>query len=255
MKKRIAAFLILNLIVVTTMSFRQPKRIPTIWMIGDSTMCIYESTRAPITGWGMPFTTFFRKELNFQNRAKGGRSTRTFITEGRWKPIADSLVAGDYVFMHFGHNDEAKEEKYRDRYTSVTDYKINLSKFITEARQKSALPIVITPVSRMKFDSEGIALETHKEYTKAACEVAEQLKVPLIDLDKASRALFTQLGPERTKMLFMQIAPDVNPVYPEGQKDNTHFNELGARMIAELVLHEIQVQHLELTDYLYKPKK
>lgn len=251
---RIIAFLSLGLIVIGSLAFKQAKKPVTVWMIGDSTMCLYEPERAPITGWGMPFAKFFTNDVSFENRAKGGRSTRTFISEGRWKPVADSLSAGDYVLMQFGHNDEAKEEKYKDRYTPVPDYKTNLTKFITETRQKGGLPVLITPVSRMKFDKEGKALETHTEYTQAVYEVAQLLKVPLIDLDKASRTLFDQLGPERTKMLFMQIEPGINPIYPEGQKDNTHFNELGARKIAELVLHEMQAQHLKLTEFMYKPK-
>lgn len=226
-----------------------------VWMIGDSTMCLYEPSRAPLTGWGMPFANFFDGTLRFENRAKGGRSTRTFISENRWKPIADSLSTGDYVLMQFGHNDEAKEEKYKDRYTPVEDYKKNLIKFITESRLKKAIPVLITPVSRMKFDINGHAEETHKLYTAAVYEVAKQYDTPLVDLDKASRELFQQLGPQRTQMLFMQIAPNVNPIYPEGKRDNTHFNELGAREIAQLVLREIRGLHISLKDHIVDPLK
>src|SRR5438067_11200449 len=109
-----------------------------VYLIGDSTVCEYEPTRAPLTGWGMPFKYFFDSTVVIDNRAKGGRSTRTFLSENRWTPIADSLQEGDYVFIQFGHNDEAKEEKYKDRYTPVPDYKKNLIKFITETRAKKA---------------------------------------------------------------------------------------------------------------------
>jgi lysophospholipase L1-like esterase len=235
------------------MSFALQQKKIRIYLIGDSTMCLYEPSRAPVTGWGMPFVNFFDKTVQFENRARGGRSTRTFLSENRWKPIADSLSAGDYVLMQFGHNDEAKEEIYKDRYTPVADYKTNLIRFITETRGKKANPILITPVSRMKFDARGIAQETHAEYTSAVYEVGKQYDTPVIDLDKASRELYQQLGPERTKMLFMQIAPGVNPVYPEGQKDNTHFNELGAREIAQLVLREIRTLNLELANHIVKP--
>ena len=251
---RLFAYFSLSLVLIGAMAFKQRRSPVTVWMIGDSTMCMYEPSRAPVTGWGMPFATFFDKELRFENRAKGGRSTRTFISEDRWRPIADSIVAGDYVLMQFGHNDEAKEEKYKDRYTPVPDYKLNLTKFITETRRKAGIPVLITPVSRMKFDKQNKAQETHAAYTAAVYEVGKMLQVPVIDLDSASRELFDQLGPERTKMLFMQIEPGINPIYPEGQKDNTHFNELGARRIAELVLHEMQAQKLTLVDFIYKPK-
>src|SRR6478672_11826514 len=133
-----------------------------IYLIGDSTMCTYEPDRAPLTGWGMPFAHFFDSTVTIDNRARGGRSTRTFLSENRWQPITDSLQAGDYVLIQFGHNDEAKEEKYKDRYTPVTDYKTNLQKFIRETKAKGATPVLITPVTRMRFE-KGEQVETHKE--------------------------------------------------------------------------------------------
>jgi lysophospholipase L1-like esterase len=229
-----------------------PKRKIKVYLMGDSTMCTYEPNRTPLTGWGMPFANFFDSSVTIDNRAKGGRSTRTFISENRWQPLADSLQEGDYVLIQFGHNDEAKEEKYKDRYTPVPDYKANLVKFITEAKARKAIPVLITPVSRMRF-KEGIAQETHTEYTAAVYEVAKQQGVPLIDLDKKSRELYQQLGPENTPLLFMQLAPGEHPVYPDGQNDNTHFNEYGARRIAELVLAGLRENRLELTERLVKP--
>lgn len=225
-----------------------------VWMIGDSTMCDYESSKAPLTGWGMPFAGFFNTEVQLNNRAKGGRSTRTFISENRWANVADSLSKGDYVLIQFGHNDEAKEEKYKERYTSVPDYKTNLARFIKESRAKNAVPVLITPVSRMSFDKEGHAKETHAEYTAAVYEVAKMYAVPLIDLDRDSRALFENMGPVASKKLFMQLEPGVHPNYPEGKKDNTHFNEFGARKIAQLVLSEMKKQQLELCKYIVQPK-
>lgn len=219
-------------------------------MIGDSTMCEYDVKRAPLTGWGMPFKNYFDSSVVIDNRAKGGRSTKTFISENRWQLIVESLNAGDYVLIQFGHNDEAKEEKYKDRYTPVADYKNNLIKFVTEARAKKAIPVIITPVSRLRFDKEGKQQETHTEYTAACYEVAKQYNVPLIDLDKKSRELFQQLGPDNAKLLFMQLEPGENPSYPNGQKDNTHFNAYGARRIAQLVLQQIRELHLNLADHI-----
>jgi lysophospholipase L1-like esterase len=231
-----------------------PKKRITVYMIGDSAMCEYEAKRQPLTGWGMPFKYFFDSTVQIDNRARGGRSTRTFLSEGRWQPIADSLQEGDYVLMQFGHNDEAKEEKYKDRFTPVPDYKANLIKFINATRARKATPVIITPVSRMRFDKEGKQEETHIEYTAACYEVAKEYKVPLVDLDKMSRELYNRLGPTGTKLLFMQLEPGENPSYLEGQKDNTHFNEYGARRIAELVLQGLQENHIELAERIVKPK-
>lgn len=225
-----------------------------IWMIGDSTMCDYESSRAPLTGWGMPFAGFFTPAVQVNNRAKGGRSTRTFIAEKRWDNVSDSLSKGDYVLMQFGHNDAAKGERYKERYTSVPDYKTNLARFIKESRAKNAIPILITPVSRMSFDKNGHANETHTEYSAAVYEVAKIYDVPVIDLDRESRAMYEKMGPSGAKQLFMQLESGVHPNYPEGKKDNTHFNEFGARKIAQIVLSEMKKQQLELCNYVVQPK-
>lgn len=230
-----------------------PKKKIKVYLIGDSTMCEYELQRAPLTGWGMPFKYFFDSTVVVDNRARGGRSTRTFISENRWQPIADSLQEGDYVLMQFGHNDEAKEDKYKDRYTPVPDYKNNLVKFIRETRAKKAVPVIITPVSRMRF-KEGKQKETHIEYTAACYQIAQQYKVCLIDLDKKSRELYSSLGPDGTKLLFMQLDPGENPSYPSGQNDNTHFNEYGARRIAELVLQGLKEEAVELTNHVVNHK-
>jgi len=246
--------LLLFCLVLTAFTLPEKKKIK-VYMIGDSTMCLYEPSRAPLTGWGMPFARFFDSTVTIDNRARGGRSTRTFISENRWQPIADSLQAGDYVFIQFGHNDEAKEEKYKDRYTPVPDYTANLIRFVKETRAKNAVPVLITPVTRMRFDKEGKIMETHTEYTAAVYAVAKELGVPLIDLDRRSRELLQSFGPEASKMLFMQLDPNEHSNYPEGQKDNTHFNEYGARRVAELVLAGMRELKLDLNDRIVVPKK
>ena len=239
--------------VLLCMSFMiAPKKTIKIWLIGDSTMCYYAPERAPLTGWGMPFAAFFNSDVVIDNRARGGRSTRTFIGENRWQPIADSLQKGDYVFMQFGHNDEVKEEKFKDRYTSPEDYKKNLLKFITETKTKKANPILVTPVTRMRFNSEGKAMETHAEYSAIVHEIGAEQNVPVVDLDQQSLDLLQQLGPDSAKTLYMQLLPGEHPNYPEGSKDNTHFNQRGAQKMAELVVAEIKRLHLKLVKHMIK---
>ncbi|NJM26620.1 MAG: hypothetical protein HC859_15235 [Bacteroidia bacterium] len=170
-----------------------PQQHTTVYLIGDSTMADKEKKAWPETGWGMPFSVFFDQTVTVENHAKNGRSTRTFISENRWEPIVDKLKPGDYVLIQFGHNDESKEKA--DRYTSPAQYKENLTKFVVETRNKGASPILITPVSRRKFDKDGIALQTHEAYAPLVREVAKTLQVPLIDLDETSRALWAALAP------------------------------------------------------------
>lgn len=251
MRVRLFSFIIF---LFASMAFlAPPKKKIKVWMIGDSTMCIYKSNRAPLTGWGMPFVNFFDSTVTIENKARGGRSTRTFINENLWQPIANSLQEDDYVLIQFGHNDEAKEEKYKERYTAVPDYKTNLIKFITEAKAKKAIPVLITPVSRMRFDAAGKALETHAEYSAVVWEIGKAYNTPVIDLDAKSRNLFQQFGPAYSKMFFMQLDSMQHPNYPTGQKDNTHFNDFGARRMAELVLAEIRNLIPELAERIVVP--
>ncbi|MGN6402175.1 MAG: rhamnogalacturonan acetylesterase [Flavisolibacter sp.] len=243
-------FSYITILVLMAFVYPQKKKI-TVYLIGDSTMANKEVKAFPETGWGMPFAYFFDSSVVVDNRAKNGRSTRTFISENLWQPVANALQAGDYVFIQFGHNDESKQKA--DRYTSPEDYKKNLIKFITETRDKKAIPILLTPVARRRFDAAGTVLESHEIYAPLVCEVAKEYNVPLIDLDRKSKVLLQQFGKENSKWLFMQLDKNEHPNYPEGRNDNTHFNELGARKMAEIVLSEIKNLGLDLKNHIRPP--
>ncbi len=223
----------------------------TVWLAGDSTMSIKETKAYPETGWGMPFTYFFDSTVTIKNIAKNGRSTRTFISEKLWESIEKNLQEGDYVFIQFGHNDESKEKV--ERYTTPEEYKANLVKFISEARNKKANPVLLTPVSRRKF-KDTLQVPTHEIYSQLVKDVAKEQQVPLIDLDAKSMSLYQQFGSESSKLLFLQLKPGEHPNYPEGKTDNTHFNELGARLIAQIVLSGIKELKLELNERIIIPK-
>ncbi len=217
-----------------------------IFLAGDSTISIKETRAYPETGWGMPFVNFWDSSVTVVNRAKNGRSSKTFISEGLWKSIYDEASEGDYVFIQFGHNDESVEKK--ERYSTPDTFRMNLVKFIKETKEKKATPVLLTPVSRRKFDKEGNASETHTVYSALVREIAKEQQVAFIDLDAKSQALYQQFGAEHSKLLFLQLQPGEHPNYPEGKNDNTHFNELGARLIAEIVLKEVRNVKLELAE-------
>jgi len=237
--------------LVILMSFRFPPKKIKVYLIGDSTISIKQKSAYPETGWGMPFANFFDDDVEVDNRAQNGRSTKSFLAEKRWKPVVDSLKEGDYVFIQFGHNDEGKEKV--GRYTTIDEFKTNLIKYVKETKSKKANPVLITPVSRRSFDDAGKARETHPGYMEAVKEVAKAQNVPLIDLDQQSMELYEKFGVESSKLLFVQLAPGVHPNYPDGRADNTHFNELGAREIAQLVLREIRNLRLPLANHIVKP--
>ena len=238
-------------ILALAIGFILPERTKvTIFLAGDSTMSIKDIKAYPETGWGMPFVNFWDSTVKVVNRARNGRSTKTFISEGLWKSTMDEARAGDYVFIQFGHNDEAVEKK--ERYATPDEYKANLVKFIKETRALKAYPILLTPVTRRKFDKEGRIMETHEAYSKLVREVAAGEQVPLIDLDTKSRDLLQEFGEQNSKLLFLQLKPGEHPNYPEGKNDNTHFNELGARLMAQIVLKEIKELKLELADRIVR---
>jgi lysophospholipase L1-like esterase len=224
-----------------------------IFLAGDSTCSIKEQKYYPETGWGMPFVYFWNNDVVVVNKAKNGRSTRTCISEGIWSSIMNEIQPGDYVFIQFGHNDEVPTKV--NTYTTPDQFKANLEKFVTETRSKMGNPVLLTPVSRRSFDSLGLAQQTHPEYSPYVIEISKKLNVPLIDLDAKSRALYQQMGVEDSKLLFMQLTPGEHPNYPNGKVDNTHFNELGARLIAQLVLQEMKNLKLGICDYLISPVK
>jgi lysophospholipase L1-like esterase len=223
-----------------------------VYLIGDSTMAQKEIKAYPETGWGMPFSYFFDSSVTVDNRAKNGRSTRTFIEEGLWKPVVDNLQAGDYVFIQFGHNDEVSTKK---SFTTEEEFQNNLSRYVTETRSKKAIPVLLTPVARRKFDSTGHIVGTHEVYAELVRTVAKKYNVPLIDHDKKSQALLQQLGVTTSKLLFNHLTPGEHPNYPDGKIDDTHFSELGARKMAELVLAEIKNLKFGLAEKIYKPVK
>jgi lysophospholipase L1-like esterase len=221
-----------------------------LFLIGDSTIADKLPSKAPETGWGTPFKIFFDEKITIENHAKNGRSTRTFISEGLWDNVFNKLKSGDYVFIQFGHNDQSESKP--DRYTTPEDYVKNLERFIAEARSKGAIPVLLTPVSRRKFSSDGIQVETHGVYPDLVRKTAQKLQVVLIDLDPLSRELYQNIGVENSKLLFLQLEKDEHPNYPDGVTDNTHFSELGARKIAQIVLSEIRKSDLDLKDHIIK---
>jgi lysophospholipase L1-like esterase len=233
------------LLALANVSFMlQPGHI-TVYLAGDSTMADKSVKALPETGWGMPFHAFFDSTVTVKNIAKNGRSTKSFIAEGLWSSISDNLKTGDYVLIQFGHNDEVPTKA---TYTPEADYKANLVRFITETRSKGGVPVLLTPVARRKFDKDGKVQGTHDVYSALVRTVAQEQNVPLIDLDKEAQVLIQKFGVDDSKMLFNHLTPGENPNYPDGKSDDTHFNELGARKVAEIVLADIKALKLDLAN-------
>ncbi|MFD1629537.1 rhamnogalacturonan acetylesterase [Pseudopedobacter beijingensis] len=238
---------VLLLLVLLLTSFSTAQKKIKIYLVGDSTLAQKAKYKYPETGWGVPFTWFFNQNAEVDNRAQNGRSTQSFINEGRWTAILDSLKADDYVLIQFGHNDEVPTKKSA---TTPAQFQENLKRYVNETRAKKANPILITPVARRKFDTHGKVVDTHKEYAQLVRNVAHEMQVPLIDLSEKSMLLLQEFGEEKSKLLFLHLKEGQNPNYPEGVKDDTHFNELGARYMAELVAKELKEIKSPLVNYI-----
>ncbi len=248
MRKNLFPFILL----VMAFTILPDKKKITIWLCGDSTMSIKERKAYPETGWGMPFVYFWDSTLTVENLAKNGRSTSSFRNEGLWKKVMDGANEGDYVFVQFGHNDEVPTKK---TYITETEFKSNLKQYVADARSKKAIPVLLTPMARRSFDStSGKIKGTHDVYSQIVRDVAKEEKVILFDMDKITQRLYQQFDVENSKLLFMQLKHGEHPNYPDGRDDNTHFNELGARLVAQLVLDEIRKQIPELADRIVKPE-
>jgi lysophospholipase L1-like esterase len=248
---KIISFTLAALVITVTSSLSaQAKRRPiTIYLAGDSTMAQKLPAKRPETGWGEMLGKFFRDgKVIIENRAQNGRSTRTFIAENRWQAIVDQVQPGDYVLIQFGHNDESKEKT--DRYTPPPDYRNNLIKFVSEVREKKAFPVLLTPVMRRRFNDKGEVQDTHGEYPDIVRSVATEYHVPLIDMHRRSAGVLAQFDPEKSRSLFLQLKPNENPNYPKGVEDNTHFNPLGAEIMARLAVDGIRDLKLSLAKYL-----
>lgn len=238
------------IIMVTALLLFAGSRKQTIHLIGDSTMADKPIDDNPERGWGQLFPLFFTQDIEIINYAKNGRSTKSFIKQGLWNEVKNNLKKGDYVFIQFGHNDAKKSDT--TRYAEAnTDYKKNLITYITETKSKGAKPILITPVNRRKFDKKtGEFIDQHGDYPKVVRQLAQDYKLPLIDLHKSSMTYFKKLGQEKSEELFLRAPAGIHKFYPDGKSDNTHFNRRGAIEIAKLVIKDMKAINLPLIKYL-----
>ena len=252
-----------------------PDKTTTIFIIGDSTAANKDLSKGKLErGWGMALQCFFDDNILVDNHAVNGRSSLSFINEGRWDKVLERLKPGDYVIIQFGHNDEKAP---KDRHTdpgSTFDY--NLAKYVRETREHGGIPVLMSCVVRRNFAKvtpkndddeklrnttfadggqlvEGDSLvDTHGLYRIAPRDVAERMNCHFIDANQITHDLEQGLGTEASKKLHMWYLPDTEPTEPKGKQDNTHYNIYGAhvvaRLLADALCEEIPVLKAYRTD-------
>ena len=272
------AFAFAALVVLTSMK-RDHK--VTIFMVGDSTMANKDiSDDKQERGWGMALQCYFDDGVVIDNHAVNGRSSKSFIDEGRWQKVLEKIRPGDYVVIQFGHNDEKPQP---DRHTDPgTTFDANLSKMVLESRERGATPILMNAVVRRNFHSvvpqndddealrntkaaetdkagnkgaqeEGDKLvDTHGKYLLSPKDVAQETRAIFIDANKITHDLEQGLGREGSKRLHMIFKVGEHPSLPEGRNDNTHYCVYGAhqvaKLLAEAMAREVPALRPHLTD-------
>lgn len=221
---------------------------PRLYVIGDSTSCIYSSSQYPRTGWAQILQNYFDIDsVIVADNAQSGRSSKSFYDEGHWAPIKNELRKGDYVIIQFGHNDEKTDDATRGTLPGTT-FKQYLSIYIDDAVAKGAIPILATPMERNSWSGAKIQ-STHVtadgDYPQAVRDLAAAKKTGLIDATALTKAFFEKIGKDSTTRLFLNLAAGESPNYPSGNSDNTHLQERGAKAIAQLMVGDIARQKIQ----------
>ncbi len=206
-----------------------------IFWAGDSTVQTNDYTTYPQNGIGQVFSIFLKESCSVFNHAKNGRSTKSFLDEGRLEAIKEQISEGDFLFIQFGHNDEKSQDpaRYTEPHGSFID---NLGILIQAARERGAYPVLITPLERRCFtDEKHLGPGEHLEYVKGIKEAAEKFKVPLVDLYTKSRRELEKAGEERSRGWYMYFSEGYYPEHPAESKDNTHLRHDGAVHFAGLI--------------------
>jgi lysophospholipase L1-like esterase len=198
----------------------------TIFIAGDSTAAPKSAAKAPETGWGMALPFYLADRITVANHARNGRSSKSFVDEGRLDAILAALREGDVVVVQFGHNDQKADDpaRYTEPWSTYQEY---LSRYLDGARERGAQPVLATPAERRRFDAAGNAYSSHGEYPAAMRDLAQRKGVPLVDVQRETLALWQKLGPEETTRYFLHT--------DDGRADNTHFNTPGAAAVALMV--------------------
>ena len=227
-------------------NWRPDRRAPTWFLCGDSTMANYPASAYPMMGWGQKLQSLLPGDVFVENCAVNGRSSKSFIAEKRLNFIELCLRKGDKLIVSFSHNDE-KPDSLRNTNPRVT-FPEYLGMYIDAARRQGAEPILATPIARRHFDESGCLLLTHGDYPNAMRDTAVYRGVKLIELEKATMALFQEAGVEGTKDIFCHV-PAGSKNYPEGLQDNSHLQERGAVRVAALFLSLLRGEALEAKDF------
>lgn len=221
--------------------------VTTVYLAGDST--VTDQDLEPWASWGQFITNYFDQNIVVANYAVSGSTLRSFKSSLRLKKILSLIKPGDYLIVEFAHNDEKEKGEGIGPWDS---YSASIREYVQAARDKGAIPILITPVQRRAFNTDGTLKPTHGDYPDAMRKVAQEMNVPLVDITKLTTNLYESWGDEPSRKAFVQYPANTFPGQKEKLEDNTHFNSFGANEIALCVIKGLLDLNHPLAKYLIK---
>lgn len=214
-------------------------------LLGDSTLT--DQFAEPYCGWGQMFPALFTGHLVIDNHAESGLSLASFQGSRRLDKVLSVLESGDYVFIQFGHNDQKEKGEGVGAFTT---FATRLRNYVKVIQAKGARPVLVTAVARRRFDAQGQVVESLGDFPAAVRRVAQELSLPLIDLNASSKQLYQVLGVEVSRQAFLHIPAGIYPGQKVAIADDTHFSAYGAYEVARCVASELAKQTPELARYL-----
>jgi len=204
-----------------------PASVPTLFLLGDSTVC--DQPSEPYNSWGQMLPRFFKPGIAVANHGESGETYRDALGRRRTDKILSALKPGDMVVMQFGHNDQKQIKDGKGG--PFTTYKAEIKTHVDAVRARGGLPVIVSPMERRRFE-DGKLVPTLVDYAEAARQSAKELNVPFIDLNAMSRTLYTALGPDGSVPAFAEPQP--------GKLDNTHHSPYGSYELAKSIVLGLQ---------------
>ena len=224
------------------------KNATTVFLAGNST--VVDQDKEPWAAWGQIFPSFFEPgKICIANYAESGETLKAFKGEKRLEKIMSMSRPGDYLFIEFAHNDQKPGGSFLDPFTT---YKATLKEWITEAKQKGMIPVLVTSMHRRSFDSSGHIINTLSNYPEAMRQTAKEENVALVDLNAMSKILYEAWAPEKSLKAFVHFPARSFPGQDSALKDNTHFTTYGAHALAACVLKGLRDAGVEFVRYAKK---
>ncbi len=217
----------------------------TIFLAGNST--VVNQDDEPWAAWGQMLPSFFKPGVAVANHAESGLSLASFLGSHRLEKVLSVLKPGDYLFIEFGHNDQKEKGPNDGPFLAYTE---RLKLYISEARKKGGIPVLVTSTSRRSFGAGSKIENSLGDFPAAVRQVAQQENVPLIDLNAMTTKLYEAMGEEESKKAFVHYPANTYPGQPEPLADNTHFNPYGAYEIARCVVEGMKADKLGLVKFL-----